>query len=126
MRPESPLTTRLPPLNDIGVIPADSSCRASSPAAWPSRPGTIAPSSARLPGRTGRNPDRADDRRCAAQRRSGMADGRICDGTGFAQIKPICAAPACRTEGTIPVPNGGSGRGYLAVGGPLSSPGMAY
>jgi len=37
-----------------------------------------------------------------------MADGRICDGTGFAQIKPICAAPACRTEGTIPVPNGGS------------------
>jgi len=37
-----------------------------------------------------------------------MADGRICDGIGFAQIKPICAAPACRTEGTIPVPNGGS------------------
>jgi hypothetical protein len=42
-----------------------------------------------------------------------MADGRICDGTGFAQIKPICAAPACRTEGTIPVPNGGYlGSGY--------------
>jgi hypothetical protein len=36
-----------------------------------------------------------------------MADGRICDGIGFAQIKPICAAPACRIEGTIPVPNGG-------------------
>ena len=41
-----------------------------------------------------------------------MADGRICDGIGFAQIKPICAAPACRTEGTIPVPNGGSAYGY--------------
>jgi hypothetical protein len=39
-----------------------------------------------------------------------MADGRIRDGIGFAQIKPICAAPACRTEGTIPVPNGGSAR----------------
>ena len=39
-----------------------------------------------------------------------MADGRICDGTGFAQIKPICAAPACPTERTIPVPNGGSAR----------------
>jgi hypothetical protein len=41
-----------------------------------------------------------------------MADGRICDGIGFAQIKPVCAAPACRTEGTIPVPNGGTARGY--------------
>src|SRR4029077_7160131 len=75
--PESPLTTRLPPPNEIGVIPADSSVQGPQPAARPSRPGTIAPSSARLPGRTGRNPDRADDRRCAAQRRSGMADGRI-------------------------------------------------
>jgi len=58
MRPEPPLTTHLPPLNEIGVIPPTPACSAPSPAAWPSTPGIAAPPSARLPGRTGRNPDR--------------------------------------------------------------------
>src|SRR5947209_2675467 len=31
MRPEPPLTTRLPPLNEIGVIPPTPACRAPSP-----------------------------------------------------------------------------------------------
>jgi len=55
MRPEPPLTTRQPPLNEIGVIPPTPACRDPSPAARPSRPAIAAPPSARLPGRTGRN-----------------------------------------------------------------------
>src|SRR5205814_4016825 len=43
MRPEPPLTTRLPPLNDTGVIPPATAGRAPSPAARPSRPGIAAP-----------------------------------------------------------------------------------
>src|SRR5271169_1148058 len=36
-------------------------------------------------------------------------------GSASRRSNPICAAPACRTEGTIPVPNGGSARGYQAM-----------
>jgi hypothetical protein len=43
-----------------------------------------------------------------------------------AQESPLGHGPQARPRQEIKRQNGGSGRGYLAVGGPLSSPGMAY
>ncbi len=37
-------------------------------------------------------------------------------GSASRRSNPICAAPACRTEGTIPVPNGGNARFVQAEG----------
>ena len=42
------------------------------------------------------------------------------------QIDPICMPLQMSVAKLMADQNGGSARGYLAVGGPLSSPGMAY
>jgi hypothetical protein len=43
-----------------------------------------------------------------------------------AQDSPLCAAMTAEFSCSTAAHSGGSARGYLAVGGPLSSPGMAY
>ena len=99
MRSESPLTTRLPPLNEIGVIPPITACRAPSPAAWPSRPGIAAPSSARLPvGPAGdwTEPTTEDALHSAD---SAWLTAVSAMGSASRRSNPICAAPACGPNG---------------------------
>src|SRR5690349_22017545 len=105
MRPQSPLTTRLPPPNEIGVIPPTPACRA--PAPRPDRQGQelqhrlprgspVGPAGIRTELTTEDTPHSADSAWLTALSAMGPASRRS---------NPICAAPACRTEGTIPIPN---------------------